>query len=109
MSVFFFFKDTATTEVYPLSRHVALPSYPDQPRPHGRLQIPPRIGEHLHRPRADGANDERRGLHARHPTLADLRRVRLLRSEEHTSELQSRQYVVCRLLLEKKHLGRAVA
>src|SRR5258707_9350729 len=39
-----------------------------------------------------------------HPRDRDLRRPRLLRrrSEEHTSELQSRQYLVCRLLLEKK-------
>src|SRR3712207_7633144 len=35
---------------------------------------------------------------------AGLRRQRRLRSEEHTSELQSRQYLVCRLLLEKKPL-----
>src|SRR3712207_8365825 len=37
---------------------------------------------------------------ARHPEVADL--VEHPRSEEHTSELQSRQYLVCRLLLEKK-------
>src|SRR3712207_7407754 len=35
-------------------------------------------------------------------TLAEKRLVPLIRSEEHTSELQSRQYLVCRLLLEKK-------
>src|SRR3712207_7162743 len=42
-------------------------------------------------------------LHLRHDVGGDLRRrVRVVRSEEHTSELQSRQYLVCRLLLEKK-------
>src|SRR3712207_7166108 len=35
--------------------------------------------------------------------ILGLRDPRHLRSEEHTSELQSRQYLVCRLLLEKKH------
>src|SRR3712207_7800488 len=40
----------------------------------------------------------------RHPTLAARTRLASLpRSEEHTSELQSRQYLVCRLLLEKKN------
>src|SRR3712207_7751153 len=34
--------------------------------------------------------------------LVELHELALLRSEEHTSELQSRQYLVCRLLLEKK-------
>src|SRR3712207_8591030 len=38
-----------------------------------------------------------------HATPLQLRRVSVDRSEEHTSELQSRQYLVCRLLLEKKH------
>src|SRR3712207_8398582 len=47
-------------------------------------------------------------IHDEHPTLARKRRiggrpVPQSRSEEHTSELQSRQYLVCRLLLEKKH------
>src|SRR3712207_7977414 len=39
---------------------------------------------------------------AAHPGVARVMRVALPRSEEHTSELQSRQYLVCRLLLEKK-------
>src|SRR3712207_7239137 len=44
-----------------------------------------------------------RGLHA-HPPMDERRdEARRVRSEEHTSELQSRQYLVCRLLLEKKH------
>src|SRR3712207_7862326 len=55
-----------------------------------------RLPEHPE-PRAlrNDGNDERLGLRGR--------RVAFLRSEEHTSELQSRQYLVCRLLLEKKN------
>src|SRR3712207_7062191 len=61
---------------------------------------------------ADGARDARsrpRRVHPREPRRVPVRRraaVRLdggARSEEHTSELQSRQYLVCRLLLEKKN------
>src|SRR3712207_8749183 len=48
------------------------------------------------------------GLRELRPKLTKLvkhlRRLRALRSEEHTSELQSRQYLVCRLLLEKKNI-----
>src|SRR2546423_2691606 len=72
--IFFFFNDTATTEIYTLSLHDALP-------------ICPRRG---------AVGDK-----GRHP--AGCRgRARRLRSEEHTSELQSLAYLVCRLLLEKK-------
>src|SRR6478609_11787372 len=68
---FFFFNDTATTEIYTLSLHDALPILiRGRPRP-----APPGAGTAV-----------RRGL----------------RSEEHTSELQSLAYLVCRLLLEKK-------
>src|SRR5215469_18615837 len=68
--LFFFFNDTATTEIYTLSLHDALPislraDLPRAPHPHRR--------------------DPHEG-----------------RSEEHTSELQSRRDLVCRLLLEKK-------
>src|SRR6476620_12748221 len=69
----FFFNDTATTEIYTLSLHDALPISGAPPRPSLR--------------------------HARGRRVARARR----RSEEHTSELQSRQYLVCRLLLEKKN------
>src|SRR3712207_7087476 len=48
-------------------------------------------------PRLFGSYDAVRGVEIR-----EHREQRLLRSEEHTSELQSRQYLVCRLLLEKK-------
>src|SRR3712207_8915189 len=76
--LFFFFNDTATTEIYTLSLHDALPIF---------VSCTPSTS----------------------PTSLGTPRVRsksvLLRparSEEHTSELQSRQYLVCRLLLEKK-------
>src|SRR2546425_13275217 len=73
-SMFFFFNDTATTEIYTLSLHDALPIYRLGRRRGHRsllLALPPRV-------------------------VAD-------RSEEHTSELQSLAYLVCRLLLEKKN------
>src|SRR5256885_17159983 len=73
LAVSFFFNDTATTEIYTLSLHDALP-----------ISIAFRL-----------AHERRRRLHAQE---GDLR----LRSEEHTSELQSPCNLVCRLLLEKK-------
>src|SRR2546427_4811418 len=95
-SSFFFFNDTATTEIYTLSLHDALP-------------ISRRARRHRHRP-------GRLAVFARLWSPADLlpsrrdhrdRRGRvgqhfILRSEEHTSELQSQSNLVCRLLLEKK-------
>src|SRR2546427_7013427 len=76
MLYFFFFNDTATTEIYTLSLHDALPisrrwpvsTLPDSPRTCMR---------------------------------------RAIRSEEHTSELQSQSNLVCRLLLEKKNTMRS--
>src|SRR3712207_8121010 len=88
---FFFFNDTATTEIYTLSLHDALPILA-----------------------AVAAAAARQFFHVRNaagllmiPYLAWLVFAATLnaaieRSEEHTSELQSRQYLVCRLLLEKK-------
>src|SRR5882757_4846792 len=70
--LFFFFNDTATTEIYTLSLHDALPInrlFEESLGRGGRATELPAFGS---------------------------------RSEEHTSELQSRQYLVCRLLLEKK-------
>src|SRR3712207_7647620 len=86
----FFFNDTATTEIYTLSLHDALP-----------------ISERDADDEVDDGGDAARHR-ADHRALARRHRVRRLldvevgRSEEHTSELQSRQYLVCRLLLEKK-------
>src|SRR5690349_24413235 len=76
--LFFFFNDTATTEIYTLSLHDALPIC------HEEVQ--------------DGQEEQDRqrdGHPAGHAAAAP-------RSEEHTSELQSRRDLVCRLLLEKK-------
>src|SRR5437879_13402126 len=70
----FFFNDTATTEIYTLSLHDALPICSGA--------APPA------RPRV--------------PSKSTRYRSALSRSEEHTSELQSPMYLVCRLLLEKK-------
>src|SRR5437773_7971424 len=78
----FFFNDTATTEIYTLSLHDALPI------------LPLRAGGRLH-----GAV---RGARRRGGVRAAGRRLPRLRSEEHTSELQSHHDLVCRLLLEKK-------
>src|SRR2546427_6786375 len=80
---FFFFNDTATTEIYTLSLHDALPICARGPRP---------LREH---PR-----DDRLDARPREWRLADQHLVQ--RSEEHTSELQSQSNLVCRLLLEKK-------
>src|SRR2546422_7543568 len=77
---FFFFNDTATTEIYTLSLHDALPIYSDIARVANPSTPLPRRAY-------------------RRPEDA---REQLQRSEEHTSELQSRLHLVCRLLLEKK-------
>src|SRR2546430_13377279 len=78
--VFFFFNDTATTEIYTLSLHDALPI----------LRASARLDHDRSRRCA--------GLPARIPSPE--------RSEEHTSELQSQSNLVCRLLLEKKKTKR---
>src|SRR5436189_4024693 len=85
-SFFFFFNDTATTEIYTLSLHDALPIFSIDPDPPGG----PGDGDPLV-PVSEGA-------------LIDVAILdnRIERSEEHTSELQSPMYLVCRLLLEKK-------
>src|SRR2546425_9767755 len=72
---FFFFNDTATTEIYTLSLHDALPIFDTA---YGAFQ---------------------RGFYM---TAFAIATRRADRSEEHTSELQSLAYLVCRLLLEKK-------
>src|SRR5207344_3628175 len=71
--LFFFFNDTATTEIYTLSLHDALPIT------------------------SSGATIPCKSRASRPPTVVSERR-----SEEHTSELQSRPHLVCRLLLETK-------
>src|SRR5438046_10201591 len=81
---FFFFNDTATTEIYTLSLHDALPIFAQADA--RRLRLPAAVGAGqpaapVRRVPGEGAAD---------------------RSEEHTSELQSLTNLVCRLLLEKK-------
>src|SRR3712207_7098878 len=97
--IFFFFNDTATTEIYTLSLHDALPiwSVPDVPLIRPAKTCLRRYGSRW-RSRAGAA--ELGGLACVLRVRASTRRIR---SEEHTSELQSRQYLVCRLLLEKKN------
>src|SRR5258708_29362471 len=83
----FFFNDTATTEIYTLSLHDALPIFPLEVR---EDDVGRTIG-------ADGEG-ERDQEDQRAEPLGSLGS----RSEEHTSELQSPDHLVCRLLLEKK-------
>src|SRR3712207_8930443 len=105
--MFFFFNDTATTEIYTLSLHDALPIFVPRHRDAGHrdpgagVEV---LGEHL--PRVHAVDVVR---------AEDHDQVRALvvdqvegRSEEHTSELQSRQYLVCRLLLEKKNKNHTI-
>src|SRR3712207_6930687 len=96
----FFFNNTATTEIYPLSLHDALPI---SPRRQWSECVPmagalPRVRDC--RRRTCNRVDRKRAA-VRAGGMESRRSVRP-RSEEHTSELQSRQYLVCRLLLEKK-------
>src|SRR5260370_9177318 len=76
-SLFFFFNDTATTEIYTLSLHDALPISVDTA------------------PFGDASSPTRR-------YCTEVPMCSIARSEEHTSELQSHLNLVCRLLLEKK-------
>src|SRR2546422_6208676 len=88
MFSFFFFNDTATTEIYTLSLHDALPI--------SRKRAG--VGRAARRARPATRAPDRGADRA---AYRDRRRGRR-RSEEHTSELQSRLHLVCRLLLEKK-------
>src|SRR2546430_3859716 len=80
--LFFFFNDTATTEIYTLSLHDALPILLVEIARRGFL--------------------EQNAIAARPGQVRDV--LAIERSEEHTSELQSQSNLVCRLLLEKKKL-----
>src|SRR5258707_2701610 len=102
---FFFFNDTATTEIYTLSLHDALPISNGR-RDHA-LVVSPKKARELVLYELNTLNVESQGtLDSQRSTFVDL----WDRSEEHTSELQSRQYLVCRLLLEKKkNVGKLVA
>src|SRR3989449_8575582 len=97
----FFFNDTATTEIYTLSLHDALPIYRAEPRFRG--QQAPGAGI----PGKLGAAAVKSVTIARNYAQALLLAAQAEgRSEEHTSELQSRLHLVCRLLLEKKKLAK---
>src|SRR3712207_8443163 len=99
MLVFFFFNDTATTEIYTLSLHDALPIS----RRSGSVLSGRRRTVIFAVAEARQAAHRQGGQGPRQPAAAGQgRAVQPGRSEEHTSELQSRQYLVCRLLLEKK-------
>src|SRR3712207_8758470 len=89
-----FFNDAATTEIYTLSLHDALPISDSSVRTRIRL----------HSSQRTTASGGCLAIPARSPLLSSRLHPphRRARSEEHTSELQSRQYLVCRLLLEKK-------
>src|SRR3712207_7513322 len=97
--VLFFFNDTATTEIYTLSLHAALPILLRRLR-RASLAVLRKEVEAVDQRRLAAFLPSWQGVD-RHPaTGAGVDRLR--RSEEHTAELQSRQYLVCRLLLEKK-------
>src|SRR3712207_7890947 len=100
MCLIFFFNDTATTEIYTLSLHDALPiSNADEHEAEVEAQI--LLGK-IGFERFDQAVESLSGGWRKRLAIA-REMVRRPRSEEHTSELQSRQYLVCRLLLEKKN------
>src|SRR5258705_11543644 len=82
LSFFFFFNDTATTEIYTLSLHDALPIFYT---PATKDDMPGSVTSL-----------------ARNPQKSPSPEREVTRSEEHTSELQSLRHLVCRLLLEKK-------
>src|SRR2546430_9520470 len=93
--LFFFFNDTATTEIYTLSLHDALP-----------ILRPSKSSREMAWASASGRARSRlraaRAAPLRASASCPSARARSARSEEHTSELQSQSNLVCRLLLEKK-------
>src|SRR5256884_2023246 len=107
---FFFLNDPAPTEISPLPLHAALPISAELAQLLELLPALDAFGHHLdvqvpgHGD--DGTHDGEIALvrhQVTHETAVDLERIHppALRSEEHTSELQSRLHLVCRLLLEK--------
>src|SRR5258708_27027592 len=85
--IFFFFNDTATTEIYTLSLHDALPIF----------------HHHVRALRGQHGRDDQLKRTLMIELAVCVRIARTKRSEEHTSELQSPDHLVCRLLLEKKN------
>src|SRR3712207_8041714 len=89
-----FFNDTATTEIYTLSLHDALPISARR-----AAKSPPSLSASATTTAARAGQRRRSSAAAARPGASGS-----VRSEEHTSELQSRQYLVCRLLLEKNNI-----
>src|SRR5687767_15314501 len=98
----FFFNDTSTTTIYTLSLHDALPIY----RMHGQRRGRSGVPAAAYRLRGVGNlsldGDAAVGWCPHSERHRSRRHGEQSRSEEHTSELQSLAYLVCRLLLEKK-------
>src|SRR2546430_12949967 len=103
-----FVNETATTEIYPLSLHDALPISTCLSRRKRLLHLSSRGDRGRQASRAPPQSPDHTVFAERtqfEPCLS--RRKRLLdRSEEHTSELQSQSNLVCRLLLEKKNISK---
>src|SRR3712207_9392406 len=96
----FFFNDTATTEIYTLSLHDALPICTAE---HLFSVLGQLKGGAMKMGQALSVFEAALPEELAGPYRAALTKLQeAARSEEHTSELQSRQYLVCRLLLEKK-------
>src|SRR2546422_4851858 len=99
ISFFFFFNDTATTEIYTLSLHDALPIYGRVLLGIENFSMCSRRQSYVSRP------NWQIGFSV---VYFQAETGRFQRSEEHTSELQSRLHLVCRLLLEKKKKNKTV-
>src|SRR5690349_24217851 len=95
-----FVRDPATAQLYTLSLHDALPIFPAAAWPHDRDELAARDRERCL------FHGDNRSIGTTGKSLGDLfdfeQATKRFRSEEHTSELQSRRDLVCRLLLEKK-------
>src|SRR3712207_8098314 len=107
--MYFCLNDTATTEIDTLSLHDALPIYPNA-NSFQRFALGPRSNSTLLRSVKRGRAEDLNDVGVTLSSCPEEIQVRwpLGRSEEHTSELQSRQYLVCRLLLETKKIEHAL-
>src|SRR3712207_8220618 len=101
-SDFFFFNDTATTEIYTLSLHDALPISPYGPEPTSTFFLPFTSAGFVNGFGPGAVGGWKRTVCAAASSEPSPPQPDAPKIGEHTSELQSRQYLVCRLLLEKK-------
>src|SRR3712207_8257639 len=99
---FFFFNDTATTEIYTLSLHDALPIFTVSEKILLKLMSKSVLPIFSSKRLIVSGLIFRSLIHFEFILVCGEKEWSIFRSEEHTSELQSRQYLVCRLLLEKK-------